>query len=154
MCPKLGWWHYLLSLVFIKRGNLEVGNVHYLILGLNVKSVSSIKSLMQGWGEVVTPGSLPHQAAHLNRIAEDQRIYLGSVIIITQHHLNVLSRDIGNNKGYIYLYIFIYLSNLRAKDLEYNSSSQKRSISKKGTKMDNLLHKIWLKWSWFLQLLL
>lgn len=106
-----------------------------------------------GWSSV-TPGSLPHQAAHLNRIVEDQRIYLGSVIIITQHHLNVLSRDIGNNKGYIYLYIFIYLSNLRAKDLEYNSSSQKRSISKKGNKMDSLLHKIWLKWSWFLQLLL
>lgn len=42
--------------------------------------------------------------AHLNRIVEDQRVGLGSDMAITQHHLNVLFRDIVSNKDYTDVY--------------------------------------------------
>lgn len=68
-------------------------NAHCSYPGVKTSSVFDIKSLMQwlGWS-YTTPGSLPHQAAYLNRIVEDQRVGLGSDTTITQHHLNVLFR--------------------------------------------------------------
>lgn len=50
---------------------------------------------------------------------EDQRVGLGSDMTITQHQLNVLFREMEEIK---IMKMYIYLSNLRVKDLEYNNS--------------------------------
>lgn len=83
------------------------------------KNVSTLKSSMQrpGWSYVIS-GLLPGQGAHLNMIVEDQRIHLGSDY--NNHPAPpecIIQKDTWNNKGYIYIYIC--LSNLRAKNLEY-----------------------------------
>lgn len=63
------------------------------ILGLKLRVYLLSRAWCNGWGEVTPHLALPHHAAYLNRIAEDQRVGLGSDTTITQHHhLNVLFR--------------------------------------------------------------
>lgn len=86
----------------LNNGELRIWKaVMFIMPLLGLKPYLLSRAWCNGQGKV-TPrlGFLPHQAAHLNRIVEDQRAGLGSDMTITQHQLNVLLRDTGSNKDY------------------------------------------------------